>query len=164
MTICFPVAWENVEFTDIQGLEINNELAVTQLERYKMVMQNYVDHNCSITVSYDADEVSSIIDWILENWDDYVGVSFLYNTDPTKSAEDLGYLYLPQEVVSKEKYKEYVAQLKPIKQIQFHLRRFAKRFAKSSKIKQNQAKLCSIRTAPTQNALLVTSTSIPLTQ
>ena len=114
VTICFPVAWENVEFTDIQGLEINNELAVTQLERYKMVMQNYVDHNCSITVSYDADEVSSIIDWILENWDDYVGVSFLYNTDPTKSAEDLGYLYLPQEVVSKEKYEEYVAQLKPI--------------------------------------------------
>ena len=64
VTICFPVAWENVEFTDIQGLEINNELAVTQLERYKMVMQNYVDHNCSITVSYDADEVSSIIDWM----------------------------------------------------------------------------------------------------
>ena len=43
------------------------------------------------------------------------GVSFLYNTDPTKSAEDLGYLYLPQEVVTKDKYDEYVSQLKPIK-------------------------------------------------
>ena len=115
VTVCIPVAWENIEFTDVMGLEINNELAVEQLERYKMVMQNYVDHNCSITVSYDADEVPHIIDWILENWDDYVGVSFLYNTDPTKSAEDLGYLYLPQEVVTKDKYDEYVSQLKPIK-------------------------------------------------
>ena len=102
------------EFFHVNGLEVNIEPAVTQLNRYKLLMQNYVDHNCSITVSYDADEVPHIIDWILENWDDYVGVSFLYKTDPTKSAEDLGYLYLPQEVVGKDMYDEYVAQLKPI--------------------------------------------------
>jgi ribonucleoside-triphosphate reductase len=43
-----------------------------------------------------------------------VGVSFIYRTDPTKTAKDLGYLYLPQEVVDEATYKEYVAKLSPV--------------------------------------------------
>jgi ribonucleoside-triphosphate reductase len=43
-----------------------------------------------------------------------VGVSFLYRADPSKTAEDLGYKYLPQEVVTKEKFEAYVATLKPV--------------------------------------------------
>ena len=50
----------------------------------------------------------------MENWDDYVGVSFIYRNDPTKTAKDLGYTYLPQEVVSKEEYEKYVSQLKEV--------------------------------------------------
>ena len=48
---------------------------------------------------------------MLENWDLYVGVSFIYRADPTKSAKDLGYLYLPQEVVTKEVFDEYASRL-----------------------------------------------------
>ena len=53
-------------------------------------------------------KVPAIIDWLLVNWEHYVGVSFLYRMDPSKTAMDLGYLYLPQEVCTKEDYEEYV--------------------------------------------------------
>ena len=113
--VTFPVKYDNVEFDNIDGKEINKETAVEQLERYKWIMENYVDkHNCSITVSYSPDEIDAIIDWILDNWDIYVGVSFIYRNDPSKTAKDLGYLYLPQEVVTKEDYDTYVKTLKPI--------------------------------------------------
>ena len=113
--ICFPVKYDNVEFDNVDGKEINTETAIEQLERYKWIMKNYVDkHNCSVTISYDSSEVDDIVAWILDNWEYYVGVSFIYRNDPSKSAEDLGYLYLPQEVVTKEKYNSYVKSLKPV--------------------------------------------------
>ena len=71
-------------------------------------------HNCSVTISYSKEEVPDIVEWILTNWDSYIGVSFLYRNDPTKSASDLGYPYLPQEVTTKEKYEEYSSQLLPV--------------------------------------------------
>lgn len=115
VVVTVPVSYEGVDFdvTD-DGLEVNLESAVSQLERYKLLMDNYVDHNCSITVSYSPEEVPQIIDWILENWNSYVGVSFLYRNDPTKTAADLGYPYLPQEVVSKEVFEEYTSKLLPL--------------------------------------------------
>lgn len=110
----FPVSYENVEFTVVDGKHVNMESAVQQLERYKMMVTNYVDHNCSVTVSYDPSEKDAIVEWLLENWDYYVGVSFIFRNDPTKTAEDLGYPYLPQEVVDEETFKTYEAQLLPI--------------------------------------------------
>lgn len=117
--VTLPVAYEDVKFEEYtlsngETVEVNRESAVEQLGRYKRLMTNYVQHNCSITVSYDPSEVDDIIDWIDQNWDSYVGVSFLFRNDPTKTAADLGYLYLPQEVVTKQRYDEYVAILKPI--------------------------------------------------
>lgn len=112
--VTFPVAWDDVAFTNVNGVEVNIESAVTQLERYKLLQNNWTQQNTSVTISYDVSEIKSIIDWLLENWDLYVGVSFIYRTDPTKTAADLGYLYLPQEVVTKEVYDEYVAKLFPV--------------------------------------------------
>lgn len=112
--VTFPVAYEDVKFDIVDGKEVNQESAIEQLERYKFMMDNYVDHNCSVTISYDPYEIEAIVSWILENWDSYVGVSFIYRNDPTKTAEDLGYAYLPQEVVTKEKYYEYVTSLLPV--------------------------------------------------
>ena len=106
-----PVEYNGIEFDVVDGIEVNNETALSQLARYKMLMDHYVDHNASITVSYSPDEVPGIIDWLMENWDTYVGVSFLYRNDITKTAADLGYAYLPQEVVSKETYDAYVSLL-----------------------------------------------------
>jgi len=112
--VTFPVAYEDVKFTEIDGKFVNVETAVEQLNRYKLMMENYVDHNCSVTISYDVEEVPLIIEWILENWDTYVGVSFIYRNDPTKTAADLGYAYLPQEVVTEEIYSEYASSLLPV--------------------------------------------------
>ena len=117
--VTFPVAYTDVKFSafvkpDGSVVEINDESAVKQLDRYKLLMNHYVDHNCSVTISYDPSEVPQIIEWILENWEHYVGVSFIYRNDPTKTAEDLGYLYLPQEVVTKAAYDTYVSNLKPV--------------------------------------------------
>lgn len=116
-----PVEYSNINFDKatmkINGrdtvVEVNLESAVSQLERYKMTMDHYVDHNTSITVSYDPSEVEAIVSWLLENWDTYVGVSFILRNDPTKTAEDLGYAYLPQEVVDEETFRIYQAYLKP---------------------------------------------------
>ena len=116
--ITFPVAWEDVKFDTVvrngQELHVNLESAVAQLDRYKLLMDNWVDHNASITVSYDPSEVPAIVEWIFNNWETYVGVSFLFRNDPTKTAEDLGYKYLPQEVVTKEAYEAYAKTLKPV--------------------------------------------------
>ena len=112
--ITFPVKWEDVPFDLVDGKEVNIETAVAQLDRYKMLMQSWCQQNVSATISYSVDEVPAIIDWLLENWDYYVGVSFLFRADPTKTAKDLGYLYLPQEVVSKDVFEEYAANLQPL--------------------------------------------------
>lgn len=110
----FPVVWEDVEFAEVDGVQVNLESAVAQLDRYKMLMDNYCEQNVSITVSYDSWEIESIITWLLKNWDSYVGAAFLPRVDPTKTAEDIGYAYLPQEVVTKEAFDTYVEQLRPI--------------------------------------------------
>jgi ribonucleoside-triphosphate reductase (formate) len=106
-----PVEWPTVDFG---GGDVNLESAIDQLERYRMLMRHWCDQNVSATISYDADEVPGIIDWLLANWDQYVGVSFLFRTDPTKTAKDLGYAYLPQEVVDAVTYRSYVDTLQPV--------------------------------------------------
>ena len=110
----FPIKWDDIEFDEKDGKLVNLESAVTQLDRYKFLMDNWTDHNTSITVSYSPDEIPSIIDWILEdkNWNSYVGVSFLLRADPTKTAKDLGYPYLPQQVITQEEYDCYNSKLK----------------------------------------------------
>lgn len=112
--VAVPVKFEGIDFDVVNGVEVNLESAVDQLNRYKKFQTNYTQHNSSVTISYSPEEVEDIIAWLIENWDSYVGVSFLYRTDPTKTAKDLGYQYLPQEVVTREAYEEYVAQLKPV--------------------------------------------------
>ena len=120
----FPVKYDNVPFTrktitrkdgKIEEVEINLESALTQLNRYKMLMDTWCEQNVSVTISYDPSEVPDIIDWFVENWTSYVGVSFLFRNDPTKKAEDLGYPYLAQEVVTGEEWQNYVSKLQEIR-------------------------------------------------
>ncbi|MDP1835530.1 MAG: ribonucleoside-triphosphate reductase, adenosylcobalamin-dependent [Chlamydiales bacterium] len=119
----FPVKYENVPFSrttvtrkdgKVEEVEVNLETAVTQLERYRMFMETWCEQNVSVTISYDPSEIPDIIEWFDEHWDNYVGASFLFRNDPTKNAEDLGYAFLPQEVVTKDAYDEYIARLRPI--------------------------------------------------
>jgi ribonucleoside-triphosphate reductase len=112
--VTFPVKWDDVPFAKVNGVEVNLDTALDQLEKYKLIQTSWTQQNTSVTISYSLDEVEDIIAWLLNNWDCYVGVSFLYRTDPTMTAKDLGYLYLPQEVVSEQAYNDYVATLKPV--------------------------------------------------
>jgi ribonucleoside-triphosphate reductase len=112
--ITFPVEWIDVPFHKTNGKEVNLDTAIEQLEKYKLIQTSWTQQNTSVTISYDPTEVPAIIDWLLDNWDCYVGVSFIYRTDPTKTAKDLGYLYLPQEVVDEHTFRNYVQQLTPV--------------------------------------------------
>lgn len=119
----FPVSFDTVPFSrktvtrksgKVEEVEVNAETAVTQLERYRLLQETWCEQNVSNTISYDKSEIPAIIDWFEENWDTYVGVSFLFRNDPSKNAQDLGYAYLPQEVVTQEDFEAYVTQLKEV--------------------------------------------------
>lgn len=107
----FPVEARGVDFG---GGDLNLEPAVDQLERYKLLMDWWCDQNVSQTIYYDPSEVPAIVDWLMDNWDSYVGVSWAYRTDPTMTAADFGAAYLPQQVVTEAEFREYVAALSPI--------------------------------------------------
>jgi len=119
----FPVKYDNIPFTrktvtrkngKVEEVEINTDSAITQLEWYRMLQETWCEQNVSNTISYDPSEIPAIIDWLIEHWETYVGVSFLFRNDPSKNAEDLGYAYLPQEVVTKEVFDAYASKLKEI--------------------------------------------------
>ena len=119
----FPVKYENIPFErktvtrkngKVEEVEVTIDSAVEQLEWYRLLQETWCEQNVSNTISYDPSELPEMIDWLMEHWDCYVGVSFIFRNDPTKNAEDLGYAYLPQEVVTKECYDEYAAGLKEI--------------------------------------------------
>lgn len=112
--ITFPVKNDGVEFDIVDGKEVNLDSAVRQLEVYKMLMDSYCQQNVSCTISYSPSETDEIVDWLYSNWDSYVAVSFLFRNDPSKTAADLGYPYLPQEVTTREIYDAYVAKLLPV--------------------------------------------------
>ena len=80
--------------------------AIEQLENYKMFMKYYVEHNCSITVHVRDNEWEAVEEWVWENWDDVVALSFL-------SFDDSFYDLLPFEEISEEEYKERVEKMAP---------------------------------------------------
>ena len=75
--------------------------AVEQLELYKTIMTHYVDHNASNTVHVREHEWDDVEEWIFNNWDDVVGVTFL-------SLDDSFYQLQPYESITKEEYEEMV--------------------------------------------------------
>ncbi|MBI3020260.1 MAG: ribonucleoside-triphosphate reductase [Parcubacteria group bacterium] len=73
--------------------------AKTQLEYWKMVKENYCEHNPSVTVSVSHDEWLAVGDWVYGNWDIIGGLSFLPRSDHV-------YQLAPYEEVSEERYNE----------------------------------------------------------
>jgi ribonucleoside-diphosphate reductase alpha chain/ribonucleoside-triphosphate reductase len=89
-----------------EGTTKNDVSAIEQLENYKMFMENYVDHNCSITVHVRDHEWDEVEEWLWEHWDDVVAVSFL-------SLDDNFYDLLPYEEITVEQYNERKEQMVP---------------------------------------------------
>lgn len=72
--------------------------AIEQLENYKLFMEHYCDHNVSITVHVLDHEWDEVEQWVWDNWDDVVAVSFL-------PLDDSFYELLPYESISEDEYK-----------------------------------------------------------
>ncbi len=110
--ICFPVAYDNVRFGRTEdGRAVNSDTAVDQLKQYRRWNTLWADHNVSNTISWDISEIDEIVEWLHYHWNDFVAVSWLRRADPTLRAADLGFNYLPQEVVTREEYEAYAATL-----------------------------------------------------
>ena len=80
--------------------------AIEQLENYKMFMTYYVDHNASITVTVRDEEWEEVEEWVYNNWDDIVAVSFL-------SLSNSFYQLMPYEAITEEEYNKRVKNMKP---------------------------------------------------
>ncbi|EKQ56780.1 MULTISPECIES: ribonucleoside-triphosphate reductase, adenosylcobalamin-dependent [unclassified Clostridium] len=81
--------------------------AIEQLELYKLSMMNWTDHNTSITVHVKDDEWDDVADWLYNNFDYVVGITFLPLMDET-------YPLLPYESISREEYEKRLKNIKPI--------------------------------------------------
>lgn len=74
--------------------------AATQLDRYFQIMDAYVDHNASNTITFSRDEIPAIVDKLLANWDDYVAVSFLPKAPGS-------YPQMPYEAITEAEYQAH---------------------------------------------------------
>lgn len=81
--------------------------AIEQLELYKLVMKNWTDHNTSITVHVRDNEWNDVANWLYENFEYVVGITFLPLLTET-------YPLLPYESITEEEYKTRVKCIKPI--------------------------------------------------
>ncbi len=80
--------------------------ALEQLENYIMFMENYVDHNCSITVHVREDEWEAVEEFVWNNWDKIVAVSFI-------PLNDAFYELMPYEAITEEEYRKRKLEMKP---------------------------------------------------
>ena len=72
--------------------------ATAQLEHWKVVKENYTEHNPSVTISVGDDEWIKVGNWIYENWEIVGGLSFLPRSNHV-------YQLAPYEEINKEKYE-----------------------------------------------------------
>jgi ribonucleoside-triphosphate reductase len=85
------------------GAVIRHEVsAIDQLEHYKTLMENWCEHNASLTVYVNEDEWDVVGQWVLDNWDSVNGVSFLPKIEHT-------YRLAPYEDCTKEEYDRLVS-------------------------------------------------------
>lgn len=72
--------------------------AVEQCEWWKMLKLNWTEHNPSVTILYEEDELGKIVDWVYENQEIIGGMSFL-------PKDDHYYPLAPYERITKEQYE-----------------------------------------------------------
>ncbi|MCC7004305.1 ribonucleoside-triphosphate reductase [Candidatus Nomurabacteria bacterium] len=79
----------------------NDQSAIDQLEYWKMVKENYTEHNPSVTVSVGEDEWVETANWVYKNWDIVGGLSFLPRSNHI-------YRLAPYEEIDEKRYKELI--------------------------------------------------------
>lgn len=85
----------------------NDLTALEQLMHWKVVKENYTEHNPSVTISVGEDEWLETANWIYNNWDILGGLSFLPRTEHM-------YKLAPYEEITEERYNELTQKLPEI--------------------------------------------------
>ncbi len=85
----------------------NDLTAIEQLEYWKMVKENYTEHNPSTTISVGEEEWLKVGHWVYENWDMVGGLSFLPRSNHV-------YRLAPYEEISAEQYAEFASKFPQI--------------------------------------------------
>ena len=105
----FPEVWQDPESANTYVLEFpvkapegaiskNDITALDQLEHWKLVKENFTEHNPSVTVSVGDDEWIKVANWVYENWDIVGGLSFLPRDNHV-------YRLAPYEPITKAEYE-----------------------------------------------------------
>lgn len=97
----FPVA------APAEAVFRNDLSALKQLEYWKMVKENYTEHNPSVTISVGEDEWIETANWLYKNWGMLGGLSFLPRGEHV-------YKLAPYEEINKEQYEELESRLPEI--------------------------------------------------
>ena len=75
--------------------------SIQQLEYWKLVKQNFTEHNPSSTISVGEDEWLKVANWVYENWEIVGGLSFLPRSNHV-------YRLAPYEAITEEHYLSLV--------------------------------------------------------
>lgn len=81
--------------------------AIDQLEHWKMVKENFTEHNPSVTISVGDDEWIGVAHWLYEHWDILGGLSFLPRTNHV-------YRLAPYEAISEQMYEELITKYRDL--------------------------------------------------
>ena len=85
----------------------NDVTALQQLEYWKMVKENYTEHNPSTTISIGENEWIEVANWIYNNWDIVGGLAFLPRDNHV-------YQLAPYEATDEKTYKDMLKRLEHI--------------------------------------------------
>ena len=86
----------------------NDDLtAIDQLDHWKLVKENFTEHNPSVTISVGDDEWIAVANWVYQNWEIVGGLSFLPRSNHV-------YRLAPYEPITKAQYEEMVERFRHI--------------------------------------------------
>ncbi|MDP2695731.1 MAG: ATP cone domain-containing protein [bacterium] len=87
-----------------EGAILRNDIgALDHMEYWKLVKENYTEHNPSVTISVGDAEWVKVANWLYEYWPMVGGLSFLPRSEHV-------YALAPYEEISEEKYGEMMEQ------------------------------------------------------
>jgi ribonucleoside-diphosphate reductase alpha chain len=114
----FPEIGQNPETANTYVLEFpvkapsgsifrDDQTAIDQLEYWKMVKENYTEHNPSVTISVGDNEWIEVANWVYKNWEIVGGLSFL-------PRDNTVYKLAPYEAIDEKTYKELAKKLEHV--------------------------------------------------